>query len=478
MKRFAVLALLAAFILGTVGVAQAVEIKAKGTWRVHFDYVANKDFGLAQGVDKLFHGVDKKSKDDKFEAVQRMRTIFEFVASENLKGVLHLEIGNTRWGRSAAGNMGGNSGGALNADGVNIKTKHAYINFKLPGTAVDIRAGIQPVGLPSTLGSRILAADVGALVANVPFNDMLGLTLGWARPFDQDKRNPYDRTRKWDDEVDVFVGVLPVSMDGVSLKPFVSVSRWGKDFIEENFGGTRAKNATMWHAGLNFAVTMLDPIAILGDFNYGHVKWFDDYKQTGWVADLAVQYAMDMVTPQLFFAYETGEKSFSDSGNKSNRMPTIGTDGGDWGPGIGFTYGNFAYGAYTRGLLAGITDALFGEVDPGFARYLSHQSWEGAVGLWAVGAALRNINFMENLSHELVAYYAKGTNHKDNAHLMTTKDSYWEVDFNTTYQMYENLALVLELAYAKVKLDDMGGNRSDLAGDALMRGVLGVVYRF
>lgn len=456
MKRFAVLALLAAFILGTVGVAQAVEIKAKGTWRVHFNVVDNPDFGFIQGL------TGERAEYDRFSAEQRMRTIFEFVASENLKGVLHLEIGNLRWG--------GPNGGALNADGTNWKTKHAYINFKLPGTAVDVRAGIQPVALPSTLGSRILAADVGAVVANVPFNDMLGLTFGWARAFDQDKYNDEDISRKWDDELDVFMGVLPINMDGISLNPFVAYSRWGKDLTGWD------KNANMYHLGLNFAVTMLDPIGILGDFNYGHVNWDTNFKQKGWAADLAVQYAMDMVTPQLFFAYETGEKSNYWRGTEdSNRMPVIGTDGGDWGPGVGTSWKtSFNGGAYVRDYLAvlDVLAILSGQrADP-------YQSLEGTLGLWAVGAALRNINFMENLSHELVAYYAKGTNHKDNVFLMTTKDNYWEVNFNTNYQMYENLSVILELAYGKLSLDDMGMNRGDLADKALKRGAFGVVYKF
>lgn len=439
MKRFAVLALLAAFILGTVGVAQAVEIKAKGTWRVHFDYIKNPNF-------------NNDVKIDNFGAFQRARIMFNFIASENLKGVFHVEAGTLRWG--------GPLGGALNTDGINIKTKHAFVNFKLPGTAVDIKAGLQPVALPSTLGSHILSADVGALVANVPFDDMVGLTFGWARPFDQLRTNPNNITKKWDDEVDVFLAVLPVTLDGVSLKPFAAVTRLGKDFT-----GAK-KNATMWHGGLNFGVTALDPIAILGDFNYGHVK-VGDFKQAGYVGVLAVQYAMDMVTPQIFFAYESGEGSDYLTGGDSKRMPVIGTDSGAFGPGIGYGQAtSFAQDNFVRSLLAGL------DSDP-------YQASQGAVGLMAIGAALRNLTFMDSVSHELVAYYARGNNHKDNWNLLTTKDSYWEANFNTTYQMYENLALILELAYGKVDLDDMGtGFRSKLADDGLIRGVLGVVYKF
>lgn len=444
MKRFLVLTMLAAFVFFASGTAQAVEIKAKGTWRVQFNVIKNPTF-------------NNDEKWDTFAAMQRMRTIFEFIASENLKGVLQVEIGNLTWGDD--------EGGGLNTDGVNLKTRHAFIDYKLPVGDVQLKAGLQGVALPSSLGSHILEADVAALVAHVPFTDAVGLTLGWARAFDLDKENPDDFTKKWDDEVDVFLAVLPVNLDGISVNPFAAVSRWGKDF--NLYGLENPKNATMWHTGLNFEVDMLDPVKIMGDFNYGQVKWADDFKQSGWIADFVVQYAMDMVTPELFFLYESGEGSDFLKGEKSKRMPSIGTDGGSVSiGGVGYGGGTeFSEDNFLRGFLV--------ELD-----LMEYQADEGAVGLWAVGAALRDITFMENLSHELLVSYARGTNHKDNFFLMTTKDSYWEVDFNTTWQLYENLSVILELAYGKITLDDMGMGRDDLAKDAMYRGVLGMVYEF
>ncbi|PTN38450.1 outer membrane homotrimeric porin [Desulfonatronum sp. SC1] len=443
MRRFLVLALLTVFVFGFSGAAQAVELKAKGSWRVHFNAIKNPTF-------------DKDEKWDTFAAMQRMRTNFDFIASENLKGVLQLEIGDITWG--------GEDGGALADRAVNIKTRYAYIDFKLPGTNMDFRAGRQDVTLPSTLGSHILEDDVAAMLTHLPFNEAVGLTLGWARAYDHARVNPDDITKKWDDEVDVFLGVLPISLDGINLNPIVVYSRWGKDF--NLYELDNPKNANMWHAGLNIEVSLLDPVSILGDVNYGQVTWAEDFKQSGWIGALAVQYAMDMMTPEVFFLYESGEGADFRDGRKSKRMPVIGTDGGSVATGIGYGGATeFADDNFVRGLLA--------EIDP-----MGYQADEGAVGLWAVGAALRDITFIEDLSHEFVVSYARGTNHKDNLNLMTTKDSYWEVDFNTNWRMYENLALVLELAYGKLKLDDMNIGRSDLAKDALYRGALGFVYDF
>jgi len=456
MKKFAVLALVAAFILSSVGVAQAVEVKAKGTWRVHFNYLKNADF-------------DDVTKEDTFAAMQRMRTIFEFIANENLRGVLQVEIGDITWGRGPA--VGRGAGGAIGTDGVNIETRHAFINFKVPNTAVDIKAGLQPVGLPATLGSHILLADVAAVVANVPFNDTVSLTLGWARAFDM-----LGSGVARNDEVDVFLGVLPVNLDGARLQPFVAVSRWSEDLryppalgLPAALGVLRDKNATMWHAGLNYRVTKFDPIRILGDLNYGTVEWGDRFEQSGWMGLLAVEYAMDMVTPRIFGVYESGEESgFAvAAGNESNRMPVINTEGA-FGPGIG--YGRqtaFAQDRFLRDLLADFDT-------------MDHQVQEGAVGLWALGFALRDIEFMDKLSHEFVVFHAQGTNHRANVNMLTTEDSYLEMNFNTRYQMYENLALILELAYGEVDFDALavGQARVDRAPDAMTRAALGLVYRF
>ena len=472
MKRFMILALLAAFILGTVGVASAAELKVRGDWRVHFNYLKNTDFN--QNIPGF-----PDQKHDKFSAEQRVRLIFEFIANENLKGVMQLQTAAIRWGHDDRDDLG-----RINR-ATNIVTRQAFLEFLVPNTKVNVKAGYQPIALPSTLGSSILDARAGALVASSPITDNVSLTLGWARALDVMSDNPAPILPN--DEADVFFGVVPMTFDGVELNPFVVMSRWGKDLPVA--GVTRDKNSTMWHLGLNFGVTMFDPIAILGDINYGSVDWGRDdtfipggLEQSGWTMLLVAQYAMDMVTPQIWFGYETGEKSDTPAniaaGNpiKSNRMPAILADG-DFGPTVGFgDKTNFANSNFVRDALA--------DLDP-MDNGLESQA-QGAVGMWHVGFALRDIQFMDKLSHELIYLYALGTNHKNNFLLFTTEDSYHEVNFNTTYQLYENLALMLELGYGKLKLDnldhlglvDLGITRSDYARSAFTSGVLGLRYRF
>ncbi|GAB6058918.1 outer membrane homotrimeric porin [Desulfonatronum parangueonense] len=463
MKRLLTLAIMAAFILGTVGMAQAVEIQAKGTWRVNFNYLKNAD------------SFDSDSEVDKFRAVQRMRTLFEFVASENLKGVLHLEIGNLTWGGGGAGGAGNARGGALNADGVNVATKNAFIQFNVPGTGAAIKAGIQGFALPSTYGSHILSADVAALAAIIPFNEMMGLTVAWARPYDV-TQGTFET--KIEDEVDVFAAVLPISLDGVTLNPFAVYARWGKDFLNDTFGAgvqpNPFRNANQWFAGLNFTVDMLDPIVFFGDFNYGHVKLTDDRKFSGFIADLAVQYRMPMMTPELFFLYESGEDSKYSRGGDSKRMPTIGTDGASWAP-TAFGMTGSSFGGGVDGILRSFIAGL-----PGATPLDSYWAVEGTLGMWALGAKLGDISFIDRLSHDLIFLYAKGTNDTANAQLFTSDDKYYEVTFDSNYQIYENLVARLELGWGKLDLDDLtsGSGRSDLAKDSAWKVSGGFIYRF
>ncbi|WP_031386358.1 outer membrane homotrimeric porin [Desulfonatronum thiodismutans] len=456
MKKLVVLAVLAAFILGTAGFASAIELNAKGNWRVHFNYLKNtNDF-------------DGDSKYDKFQAMQRARVLFEFIASENLKGVLHFEIGNQSWG-----NQG--HGAALNADGVNVKTKNAFIQFAIPGTQAAVKAGIQGFALPSTYGSHILSADVAALAAIIPFNDMMGLTVAWARPYDLTQGTA---NAKIEDEVDVFAAVLPISLDGVKLNPFAVYARWGKDFLNGAFGANADpnpfKNANQWFAGLNFAVDMLDPFVIKGDFNYGSVKLTDNFKASGFIADVALAYKMDMMTPEVYFLYETGEDSKYSRGGDSKRMPTIGTDGTSWAP-TSFGMVGSSFGGGTDGIMRGFIADL-----PGASDLDSYWATEGTIGMWATGVKLGDITFVQDLSHTLGFMFAKGTNDTANANLFTKDDKYYEVTFDHKYQIYENLSLLVETAWGKMDLDklNVGKSREDLAKDSAWKLAAGFNYRF
>ncbi|WP_456325483.1 outer membrane homotrimeric porin [Desulfonauticus submarinus] len=433
MKKLSVLALVAAFILSTVAMASAVELKARGSWRVHANWTDNYDFQKTKD--------DNKSEDD-FNVYQRARVWFDFVANENVKAVLGLEIGDSRWGERG-------KGADLGADDKVIEVKHAYLDFKVPNTDIDVKAGVQGIALPNSLGSAILDDDVAALVLSAPINDMVSLTAGWARAFDL---SPADYAH---DEYDVAFLITPIKAEGFALKPFFAYAWIGKDIIGDT------KDAHAWWAGVNAKVTMFDPIVVLADLNYGKLDADEDNNdRAGWFFDLAVDYKMDMVTPEVFFIYSTGEDD--DINDGSERMPSITPD---------VTATPFVFGgsSFANG------DSLLGT---------------DGTGLAAVGLKLKDMSFIENVKHTFVLMYARGTSDEDfvkkggDIDTLTTKDSVWEVDFNTKYQMYENLAAIVELGYAKANYDEdvknQKGNKrgSDYKDEAAWKAIVGVKYDF
>ena len=91
MKRFALVALLAAMLFGLASSASATELKVKGNLDVYGMWSTNlRDFDSDNG------------DADNYYTSQRMRTYFTFLQSENLKAVLGLEI-NTDWGQGSGG---------------------------------------------------------------------------------------------------------------------------------------------------------------------------------------------------------------------------------------------------------------------------------------------------------------------------------------------------------------------------------------
>ena len=172
MKKIATLVLAAGLVLSAVTGAQAIDFKAKGQWIVNFDYGNGGAFNNDRGWGNKMS--DKGQ--DEFDARQRVRLQLDAVASEALSGTVFFEIGEQAWGKAS-------DGGALGADGIQVKVKNAYIDWMPPQTDLKVRMGIQGLKLPSfTTGSMVLNDDVAAVVGNYKFNDNVSLTAFWRVP--------------------------------------------------------------------------------------------------------------------------------------------------------------------------------------------------------------------------------------------------------------------------------------------------------
>ncbi len=440
MKRFALVALLAAMLFGVATTVSATELKVKGNLDVHGIWSAN-----------LMDQNSDVGDGDNYMTSQRFRTYFTFQANENLKAVLGLEM-NHVWGGNNFSED--NTGGGWSTDGTGqMRIKHAYLDFNFPETAINVKAGLQAIALPSVFGNPVFDDDAAALVVSAPINEMFGLTVGYTRGVDKESSyyKPYSKNAtdpfivkefEGEDDVDMAFIAAPINLDGFAVAPYFAYA-----WLGENSGSSLSEtdDSTVWVLGANAELTMFDPLTFAADLIYG-VGDGDGYETKGWYSALAASYKMDMLTATLFGTYATG----ADEGD-DDLLPTL-SEGWALTPYLG--------GA--RAFATGLSD--------GFATYALGVGEDGT-GLWSVGMKLDNITFVENLSHALTIAYAKGTADKNADVWLDEEDSAWEVYFVNKYMIYENLAAINELGFFSLDHDDMDTDNSYFA-------TVGFSYKF
>ena len=441
MKKLVTLLLAAGLVFSAANSASAVEVKTSGTMDFAFDWTQN--------IGTNFQDYDDAGFNQKhFGAVQRFRLGLEFVMSENLSATYQAQVGTFTWGGPATGNtLGGNdsegNGGVLGSRSANIVTRLAYLDWMVPNTSVKVRMGQQAVALPSfTFGSPVLDDTATGVVVAAPLTDNFGLTGMWLRGASGFRRGLVDNEKRLDDNMDVFGLIGDVKGDGFQVQPWVSFATVGK-----NSSFAFADNATAWWAGISGELTMFDPFRLTADFIYNRVD-VDHSKNDdsdGWYAALGAEYKTAYGTPALKGWYASGDdKDHALHGDKGGSV---------WELSGGFNATSTFYdGAFGLGKHIGVTSPN---------------------GSWGISAQWNDISFVENLSHALSVTYVQGTNNKhhkinpDKGYL-TTKDSLVEIDFNTTYNIYQNLATVLELGYIIEDFD--GKNAANNGFDGLTAG--------
>jgi hypothetical protein len=468
MKRLILLAVLCAFVLGAAASASAADIKASGSWAIEAVWAENWNFK------------DKGTNDNNasvFDIHQRARTIFEFVANENLRGVLYTAYGTEQWGTNGFAIGQGDTG---TGGGNQIVVRRAYVDFNYPNTSVNVKAGYQAVTLPNAFGggSMILDEEVASAVVSGSMTDNVGYLVGYARAG--------ATAASGEREVDAFVAALPMNFEGFTFAPFGMVAPLGSNImagdVTGNMIGLAAMNASdtgtdgtafdnAYWLGAAFTMNMFDPFVLKADVNYGKVASNrSQNEKSGWLFDAALEYkGLDFMTPEAFFVYTSGEDGNATKGNgSSERMPILRAQ--SW------AVGSFFFGGDT--LLAGSLPSS----STGRPQY---------EGFWALGLSLKNIqSFAEGLSHTAHLIYAQGTNDKTvgsaytstatniaYGRTLTEEDSLIEVDFNTAYKLYDELTLTLDLGYLNLDSKESVWGADQKGGDAWKIST-GVLYSF
>ncbi len=459
MKRLATLLLAAGLIFGASQTAQAVEFKGSGIFEAYF------------GWSNVYSGkfvTEGTENSDNFRPSQRVRLKLEMIASENLRAVFQIE-NDILWG-SRDGTAGGN-GGALGGDGINVEVKHAYLDWVIPQTDVQVRMGLQPFALPAmALGTPILDDDGTGIIISKSFNEYVEATLFWLRAYADNVSSDGH------DAVDLFGLIVPLTFEGFNVTPWLAYGITGdqsggwhttgshNDFYKPNSADAGAfsnfPDASVWFAGISAELVAFDPFRFAIDFNYGSFDsdarlyntatlpvagGYTIAETDGYYVGAIAEYTFDMVTPGLFAWYA--------SGNDADAA----TSGGGVLPdlGGGFAATSFGYADYV-----------------GSGNGSEEVMGTSPAGTWGIGLQFKDLTFMEDLTHLFRVAYYKGTNEVGSQGVLngevvntylTDEDSVWEVNFNTQYDIYENLAFILELGYMHADWDEVvwGNNRED-----------------
>ncbi|GFK95889.1 hypothetical protein NNJEOMEG_03762 [Fundidesulfovibrio magnetotacticus] len=474
------LALLVA--LFAVNARAAAEVVMTGDARIHGTYWSKTYFTGWNGA--------ATRTTDPFTVWQRFRLRTDFIANEALKFRLGIRVNNTAWGNGTY---------TVDNPAVSIDVYQAYLQFYWPGSDVEFSIGQQDVNLPVSgdlFSANPVLGGIRAPMAavTVPLLDgRLGVTAAYLRFLDSN-RDMDPTTTQVPDELDAWMLALPATLPGFTATPWGMLALAGKNAGYAAVGtggaganqtlasnlfsagqalppaGQREAQTPYFWAGAAFALTALDPVKFYADAVWGEGGAADRGKnrRRGYFVDAAVEYAgFDALTPRLAFWIGSGENGSTRDG--SERMPVITSA---WGPGNSLLFD--CTQEFSRGFLG---------VD-----YL---------GSWGLVATLDDVSFIQDLSSRLSVSFAKGLNsgralragvalwgygnYFQMGRELAETESVVAVNLDSRYNVYKNLALILETGWAHGAFDSsVWGPRlvNQAKGGDVWKASLGLRYKF
>ena len=130
-------------------------------------------FRMRSEIETVSEGTDADSQAYNRYVDMRIRPSFGYKVNDMVSAKLTFEIGDMTWGVDK-GKLGQGSGGGFTADGVNVETKHAYINIK-PNKNHNFRLGMMAYW---DAHSIILDDDLAGIKWDGKF-DKVNTSLAW-----------------------------------------------------------------------------------------------------------------------------------------------------------------------------------------------------------------------------------------------------------------------------------------------------------
>jgi hypothetical protein len=454
MKRLLCLAVLATLMIGAASAHADTQVSMSADARIYGNF-----WSKYQYTGWNFNGTKTY---DAATIWERFRLKTDFAVNENLKFRLAIRVddspGESPWGSGTF---------TVDNPAVCLEVYNAYLQFKWPGSDVQFTVGYQDFDLPFSadwMGANPVlgGTTVAGAVVEIPVVDALKVVGGVVRLLDSDKSGFAPTTTQAAANLDGYFLTLPITLDGFNATPWgmIAVAGRNADYAGTTVGDGPNSNETLaanlssaagfvtpssarnaenvtWWVGTTVVVTALDPFKFYGDVIYGAGNEGDHSydKRSGLFFDMAAEYTgLDLLTPQVTFWYSTGEDGSIRNG--SERLPCV-VD--YWGPTNSFLFN--ASQEFNFGFMG---------VNP--------------VGSLGAVAGLDKMSFIKDLTHRVVFSYAKGTNSPAalrSANLLagtgnyvqigrdlTTRESVLAVNFDTTYDIYENLAAIAETGWS------------------------------
>ncbi|MDY0361952.1 MAG: hypothetical protein RBR08_10895 [Desulforegulaceae bacterium] len=298
-----------------------------------------------------------------------------------------------------------------------IEVETAYIKAKF--APVTFTGGKFSYAFPSVFDGSPILDDEGT---GVDFDFGL-VSVGMLRADDFGE--------KTEDKNDIYYIKGKFDSDSIKINPYIAYQTQGEEGEVDGYEGDDAAFNSFW-IGTSFSLEA-GSLNFLADLVYGSRSYSDKaletMDQSGLFLDAAVQMKMDLMTPTAFLIYSTG----NDDDNKEHEtIPVISPD----------------YEPLN----------VFGDDD-------RQSGIDFMSGLAGIGLGVKKLSFMPKLSHDIILFYAVGTNDEKSGNYFTEKDSAMELDFNSVYMLMDNFKIHGKLAYSSIDLDEkVHGKVEDEAG--------------
>ena len=490
MKKLLTLLLAAGMVVSAANGASAVEMKVSGSWLTSFSFTNNlygKNALWEKAYDRSERTALKDLKDPKsgnFNAAQRIRINFDMVASESLSGRVQLQVAQGQYKgvdldsltlKGAPGYYSWGTNG-VGGPGEEVTARLAYLDWIIPSTDVLVRMGRQEVAMPSyTFNSPVLDDVIDGVMVSAPINDMVAVNLGWMRAeaLISKWNPPYLEGYEPHSSQDLAYLGVDVTADGFKVSPwgmvgFVGSNSVGNPVIDVNEQReNKYLDATTHYywAGIGGELTIFDPFKFTADFIYGGNDADGWGEEKGWYAALGAEMKTSFATPFVKGWYASGDDADS---KERGALPEISG---------AFDASSIYFDA--NGLLSPTIDNC------------------SANSTWGVQAGVKDVSFIEDLTHALSVTYFQGTNNtnrltsttlrselkadKYDVNYMTTADSAWSIDFLSSYKLYQNLTANLLLSYLITDFDESirpYGADGKVKFDNAFRGTMNFTYAF